>query len=179
MAGRGHVEQFTPKLVGARVKRREDRRLLTGQGAYVDDHRPPGLLYAAFLRSLYAHARIVHLDPSAARALAGVATVLTGTELARLVKPVRATSNMRAYKTTSWPPLAVDKVRYVGEAVAVVVAESRYLAEDALEQIVIDYEPLPTVADAEAASEPGATVLHDEAGSNVLLTRQFVQGDVD
>jgi aerobic carbon-monoxide dehydrogenase large subunit len=165
------VEPFTPKLVGARVKRREDRRLLTGQGAYADDHRPPGLLSAAFLRSPYAHARIVRLDPAAARALAGVAAVITGEDLARLVKPVRAGSNMREYKTTSWPPLAVDKVRHVGEAVAVVVAESRYLAEDALEQIEVDYEPLPTVADAVGASEPGAPVLHEEAGSNILLTR--------
>src|SRR5439155_17249111 len=120
---RGRVDQFTPKLVGARIKRREDRRLLTGQGAYADDHRPPGLLHAAFLRSPYAHARIAHLDPSAARARADVATVLTGAELARLVKPVRAASTMRDYKETSFPPLAVDKVRYVGEAVAVVVAE--------------------------------------------------------
>ena len=173
------MEQFTPKLVGTRVKRREDRRLLTGQGAYVDDHRPPGLLYAAFLRSPYAHARIVHLDPSAARTLAGVAAVITGEELARLVKPVRAGSNMRDYKTTSWPPLAVGKVRHVGEAVAVVVAESRYLAEDALEQLDVDYEPLPTVADAEAASEPNAALLHEEVGTNVLLTRQFARGDVD
>src|SRR5262245_56165131 len=173
MAGRGHVEQFTPKLVGARVKRREDRRLLTGQGAYADDQRPSGLLYAAFLRSPYAHARIARLDPSAARALAGVTIIMTGEELARLVKPVRAGSNMRDYKTTSWPPLAVEKVRYVGEAVAVVVAESRYLAEDALEQTEVDYEPLPTVADAEAASAVSATVLHEEAGTNILLTRQF------
>src|SRR5262249_38035356 len=81
---------------------------------------PPGLLYAAFLRSPYAHARIVHLDPSAAWTLEGVVTVITGEELARLIKPVRATSNMRDYKATSWPPLAVDKIRYVGEAVAVV-----------------------------------------------------------
>src|SRR5207253_794406 len=131
------------------------------------------------LRSPYAHARIAHLDPSAARAVEGVATVITGEELARLVKPVRAGSNMRDYKTTSWPPLAVDKVRYVGEAVAAVVAESRYLAEDALEQIAVDYEPLPTVADAAAASGPGAAVLHEEAGGNVLLARQFAQGDVD
>src|SRR2546429_5523975 len=93
--GRGHVEQFTPKLVGARVKRREDRRLLTGQGAYADDHRPPGLLYAAFLRSPYAHAHIMHLDAAAARAIEGVALIITGEELARLVKPVRAGSNMR------------------------------------------------------------------------------------
>src|SRR5262249_22536801 len=94
-------------------------------------------------------------------------------------KPVRAGSNMRDYKMTSWPPLAVDKVRYVGEAVAAVVAESRYLAEDALEQIVVEYEALPTVADAAAAGEPSAAVLHEEAGSSVLLAGQSAQGDVD
>src|SRR5262245_64207435 len=128
------MPQLTPKLIGARVQRREDRRLLTGQGAYVDDHHPPGLLYAAFLRSPYAHARIVRLDPAPARALDGVIAVITGTDLAHSVKPVRAGSKMRDYKETRIPPLAMDKVRYVGEAMAVVVAESRYLAEDALEQ---------------------------------------------
>src|SRR5499426_2323150 len=144
--------QLTPKLIGARVQRREDQRLLTGQGSYVDDHHPPGLLHAAFLRSPYAHARIVQIDTELARAFAGVVAVLTGTDLARLVKPVRAGSKTRDYKETSIPPLAVDKVRYVGEAVAVVVAESRYLAEDALEQINVEYDPLPVVVDAEEAS---------------------------
>src|SRR5581483_736285 len=85
----------------------------------------------------------------------------------------------RDYKETSIPPLAVDKVRYVGEAVAVVIAESRYAAEDALEQINVEYDPLPVVADAEEASRSDTALVHEEAGSNVLLTRQFVEGDVD
>jgi len=173
------MSELTPKLIGARVQRREDQRLLTGQGAYVDDHHPSGLLHAAFLRSPYAHARIAHLDVAPARALTGVVAVLTGIDLASLVKPVRAGSKTRDYKETSIPPLAVDKVRYVGEAVAVVVAESRYLAEDALEQISVDYDPLPVVADAEEASRFNTTLVHEEVGSNVLLSRQFAQGEVD
>ena len=173
------MSQLTPKLIGARVQRREDQRLLTGQGAYVDDHHPPGLLHAAFLRSPYAHARIVQLDIAPAQALDGVIAVLTGTDLARLVKPVRAGSKTRDYKETSIPPLAVDKVRYVGEAAAVVIAESRYVAEDALEQINVEYDPLPVVADAEEASRSDTALVHEEVGSNVLLARQFAQGDVD
>lgn len=173
------MEHLSPKLVGARVKRVEDRRLLTGQGTYVGNHRPAGLLSAAFLRSPHAHARIARLDPSPARALAGVAAVVTGEELAGWTKPVRALSKMAAYKVTSFPPLARGKVRFVGEAVAVVVAESRYLAEDALDRILVEYEPLPAVSDMEAALEPGAALLHEEAGSNLLLAREFARGDVD
>jgi carbon-monoxide dehydrogenase large subunit len=173
------MEQLTPKLVGTRIKRREDRRLLTGQGAYVDDHHPPGLLYAAFLRSPHAHARIARLDASAAQALPEVIAVITGEDLMSVVKPVRALSKMADYRVTSLPPLAVGKVRYMGEAVAVVVANSRYLAEDALERIVVEYEPLPVVSEIEAATAAGTAVLHDEAGSNLLLTREFARGDAD
>ena len=176
------MEQITPKLIGARIKRTEDRRLLTGQGAYVDDHHPPGLVYAAFLRSPYPHARITHVDVAAARALDGVVAVMTGEELARAVKPVRAGSTMAGYKETSFPPLAVDKVRFVGEAVAVVVADSRYLAEDGLEQIAVDYDPLEAVVDVQTASTAHATsgaLLHEEVQTNVLLSRQFTAGDVD
>ena len=86
------MEEFTPKLVGARVKRREDQRLLTGQGAYVDDHHPPGTLYAAFLRSPYAHALITQLDTSEAQTLEGVVSIVTGEDLVPRVKPVRAAS---------------------------------------------------------------------------------------
>ncbi|HBH02582.1 MAG TPA: dehydrogenase, partial [Candidatus Rokubacteria bacterium] len=168
-----------PKLVGARVPRREDPRLLTGQGSYVDDHRPARMLHAAFLRTPHAHARIVRIDVEAARALPGVAAVLTGEDLARDCKPVRAGSRMPAYKVTSFPALAQDTVRYTGEAVAVIAAESRYLAEDAAELIVVDYEPLPAVADLEQALAPGAPVLHEEAGDNLLLAREFARGDVD
>ena len=168
-----------PRLVGARVARREDPRLLTGQGSYVDDHRPARMLYAAFLRSPHAHARIRRLDVSAALALPGVAAVLTGEDIARSSKPVRAASKTPNVKTTSYPPLALGKVRHVGEAVAMVAAESRYVAEDAVERIVVDYEPLPVVRDVESALDPASPVLHDEAETNLLVSREFARGDVD
>ena len=168
-----------PRLVGARVARREDPRLLTGQGSYVDDHRPARLLYAAFLRSPHAHARIVSIDASPALALPGVTAVLTGAEIARASKPVRAASKTPAVKTTSFPPLALGKVRHVGEAVAMVAAESRYIAEDAVDQIVVEYEPLPIVTDMEAALDAASPLLHEEAGTNMLVAREFSRGDVD
>jgi carbon-monoxide dehydrogenase large subunit len=105
--------------------------------------------------------------------------VLTGEEIARDTKPVRAVSRMSGYKATSFPPLAQGEVRYTGEAVAIVVAESRYVAEDAAERIVVEYEPLPPVGDMEAALAAGAPVLHEEVGDNLLVTREFARGDVD
>jgi aerobic carbon-monoxide dehydrogenase large subunit len=168
-----------PRLVGARVARREDPRLLTGQGSYVDDHRPARMLHAAFLRSPHAHARIKRLDVSAALDLPGVAAVLTGEDIRHSSKPVRAASKTPNVKTTSYPPLALGKVRHVGEAVAMVAAESRYLAEDAVERIVVEYEPLAVVQNAESALDPASPVLHDEAGTNLLVSREFVRGDVD
>jgi aerobic carbon-monoxide dehydrogenase large subunit len=168
-----------PRLVGARVARREDPRLLTGQGSYVDDHRPARMLCAAFLRSPHAHARIKRLDVSAALDLPGVAAVLTGEDIRHSSKPVRAASKTPNVKTTSYPPLALGKVRHVGEAVAMVAAESRYLAEDAVERIVVEYEPLAVVQNAESALDPASPVLHDEAGTNLLVSREFVRGDVD
>jgi carbon-monoxide dehydrogenase large subunit len=137
------------------------------------------MLYAAFLRTPHAHARIVRIGAAAARALPGVAAVLTGEDVARDSKPVRAGSKMPAYKVTSFPPLAQGKVRFTGEAVAMVAAESRYLAEDAAERIVVEYEPLPPVGDMEQALAAGAPVLHEEAGDNLLLAREFARGDVD
>ena len=168
-----------PKLVGQRVKRVEDRRLLTGRGDYVADYHPAGLLHVAFMRAQDAHARILRIDKSAALAIPGVAAVVTGDEMAALAQPLRALSTMPSYKVTSLPALAIDKVRYVGEAVAAVVAESRYLAEDALEKIQIDFEPLEAVAEVEAAAGSSAPLLHDEAGTNVLVTREFDRGEVD
>ena len=168
-----------PRLVGARVARREDPRLLTGQGSYVDDHRPPRLLYAAFLRSPHAHARIVRIDASAALVLPGVVAVLTGDDVARSAKPVRAASKTPAVKVTSFPPLALGKVRHVGEAVVMVAAESRYVAEDAVERILVEYEPIPVVTDMEQALRPESPLLHDEAGTNLLVSREFGRGDVD
>jgi len=166
----------TPKLVGARVKRVEDRRLLTGQGRYVDDHGPPRTLHAAFLRSPHAHARIARIDMAPAP---GVVAVMAGEEIAGLAKPLRAASKMPHYKETAMPALALGKVRYVGEPVAVVVAESRYAAEDALDRIAVDYDPLPPITDMEAALADGSALVHDEAGTNLILQREFAVGDVD
>ena len=170
---------MTPKLVGARVKRVEDRRLLTGQGHYVDDHRPPRTLHAAFLRSPHAHARIARVDAAPALAAPGVVAVMTGEGIAGLAKPLRAASKMPHYKETAMPALALGKVRYVGEPVAVVVAESRYDAEDALDRIAADYDPLPPITDMEAALADGSALVHDEAGTNLILQREFAVGDVD
>jgi carbon-monoxide dehydrogenase large subunit len=168
-----------PKIIGARVKRTEDPRLLTGLGAYVDDRQLARVLHVAFRRSDHSHARIRAIDCSAARAAPGVVAVLTADDLEDLVKPVVATSRMAGYYATPIFPLARGKVRYVGEAVVATVAESRYQAEDAQELIAIDFEPLPVVIDPEEAARPGAPLLHDEAGTNVLLSREFKRGDVD
>jgi carbon-monoxide dehydrogenase large subunit len=168
-----------PKIIGARVKRTEDPRLLTGLGAYVDDRQLQRVLHVAFRRSDHSHARIRAIDCSAARAAPGVVAVFTADDLEGLVKPVVATSRMAGYYATPIFPLARGKVRYVGEAVVATVAESRYQAEDAQELIAIDFEPLPVVIDPEEAARPGAPLLHDEAGTNVLLSREFKRGDVD
>jgi len=167
-----------PPLIGAPVKRREDERLLTGRGRFVADLIRPGMLHVAFLRSPHAHARILGVDTTAARASAGVAAAVTGDELRGHARPIRALSRMRGYAATEMPALASKKARYAGEAVAAVVAESRYAAEDALERISVDYEPLPSVAGPRAAMADGSPLLHETGTSNLLLSREFSQGDV-
>ena len=168
-----------PKLVGARIKRTEDPRLLTGNGAFTDDRQVMRALHVAFRRSDQPHARIRAIDSAAARAAPGVVAVLTAEDFADSVKPLIATSRMANYHATPILPLARDKVRYVGEPVVGVIAEDRYLAEDAAEFLVIDYEPLPAVVDPEAATLPGAPLLHEEAGTNVLVSREFKRGEPD
>jgi aerobic carbon-monoxide dehydrogenase large subunit len=168
-----------PKHVGARVKRVEDPRLLTGCGAFADDRNVPGALHVAFRRSDHAHALIVGIDAKVAAALPGVFAVLTADDLDGLVQSVRATSRMRNYHPTAMYPLARDKVRYVGEPVVAVLAENRYVAEDALDLIEIAYEPLPAVADPEAAARDDAPILHREAGTNILASREFSRGDAE
>src|SRR5262245_62213547 len=137
------------------------------------------MVYAAFLRSPHAHARIARIDTSAALALPGVAAVLLGEDIARAAKPVRAESKTPSVRTTSFPPLALGTVRHVGECVAMVAAESRYLAEDAVERLVVDYEPLPVVRNTDQALDPASPVLHEEAETNLLVAREFARGDVE
>jgi len=167
-----------PKIIGARIKRTEDPRLLTGRGSFVDDRKVPNLLHVAFRRSEHAHARILGIDCAAARAMPGVIAVLTGDDL-DFVRPLVATSRMKGYYATPILPLARGKVRYVGEAIVGVVAESRYIAEDALELIDIEFEALPHAPDPEEAARPGAPLLHDAAGTNVLVAREFKRGEPD
>ena len=132
------MTNLRPGLIGARVQRLEDPRLLAGRGCYVDDLRRTGALHVAFCRSDESHARILRIDTSEAARAPGVATVVTAADLEGACRPLRATSRMPSYQATELPVLAGDKVRYAGEPVAAVLAESRYLAEDAAERVVID-----------------------------------------
>ena len=168
-----------PKSVGASVVRTEDPRLLAGQGKFVDDRNAPGLLHVAFRRSDHAHAVIGSIDCKAAKALPGVVAVLTAADLGAEVAPVHATSKMKGYYATPILPLAQGKVRYVGEPVVAVIAQSRYLAEDAAELIEIDYQPLTALVDPEAAALADAVLVHEAAGTNVIVAREFRRGEVE
>lgn len=163
--------------VGAAVPRKEDGRLVAGRGAYLDDLSRAGTLHCAMLRSPHAHARIVSVDTRAAEAMPGVLAVLTGAEAARMSGPIRplipTSVPIRDYC------LAVDRARFSGEPVAAVAAADRATAEDAIERIVIEYEPLPVAIDPEQALEPGAPLLYPELGTNVLWHDTFTYGDVD
>ena len=168
-------------MIGQPIKRKEDFRLLTGRGKYAADIRLPGLLHAAMLRSPHPHARIAALRAGAARALPGVAAVITADDLGAVGRiPVRLGQRAGVGPNACLqPPLATGLVRYVGEPIAFVVADSRYLAEDAAELIEIDWEPLPVVADVRRAVEPGAPVLHPAAGGNIIERLGARAGNVE
>lgn len=148
---------------------REDLPLLQGQGQYVDDIRLVGTLYVAFVRSPHAHARILNIDLAEALQLPGVIYIVTGAMLREAVQPICASLQNPDYRTTDWYPLAFDKVRYDGEAVVAIVAESRYLAEDAVENVYVEYELLSAVSNPEIASQPDAALVHDSIPDNILL----------
>ena len=165
--------------IGAPLRRREDFRFVTGQGQYLDDVRLPNMLHAAILRSPHAHARVRGIDPSAALALDGVTAVFTHADMAELMKPIP----MRVFPLPGLDnylqtPLSADTVRHAGEAVAVVVAESRYVAEDALDVIEVDYEPLPAVASVSDALTD-TVVVHPANGTNLAGTAEINVGDVE
>jgi carbon-monoxide dehydrogenase large subunit len=160
------------KFFGKRIKRNEDPRLLTGNALYVDDVNLPGMLYVAYYRSPYAHARIKGIDTSAAKQREGVVAVYTAADLGDYWRtgllnvsppPIKdIVFNVRLH-----PILAKEKVRHVGEAVVCVVAESRYIAEDALSDIQVDFEPLPVNIDPQKALEEGAALIHEDLENNV------------
>jgi carbon-monoxide dehydrogenase large subunit len=167
------------RYVGASVHRVEDSRILTGRGRYVDDVRLPGMLHAAFLRSPLAHARITRIDVDGARRLQGVVAVFTGHEIAAVTKPVQVNPTIAGFRSPAYTPLATDRVRFVGDPVAIVVADSRYIAEDACELIEVDYDPLTPVVTYAAALDPKSPALFDDIGDNVLFHLENTYGDVD
>ncbi|GAB4527940.1 MAG: xanthine dehydrogenase family protein molybdopterin-binding subunit [Anaerolineae bacterium] len=175
----------TRKYVGQRVKRNEDPRLLTGQALFVDDVDLPGMLHAAFLRSDYAHARVRHIDVSAARARPGVVAVYTAEDMGDfwrpgpLIVPPPANVEGIVFHARTQIPLVKDKVRHIGDPLAVVIAESRYIAEDALEDIVVDYEPLEAVVDLEEALKPDAPLIYEDLGSNMAAHVIQQKGDYE
>ncbi|HJS70079.1 MAG TPA: molybdopterin cofactor-binding domain-containing protein, partial [Gaiellaceae bacterium] len=166
------------RWVGRPVPRREDVRFLRGEATFLDDIELPGLLEAAFVRSPYAHARLGAIDVEAARAVPGVATVLTGADLGERARPLPVGAvDGGVVEDAGHPVLARDRARYAGEAVALVVAESRAVAEDAAELVEVDYEPLEPVLDARTAG--GAPLLHDGVSGNRLVGWERTHGDVE
>ncbi|MBI5628024.1 MAG: xanthine dehydrogenase family protein molybdopterin-binding subunit, partial [Candidatus Rokubacteria bacterium] len=150
-----------PRYTGASVRRVEDPRLVSGRGRYLDDVRLHGLLHAAFVRSLHAHARLLRVDSTAALATRGVAAALTAHDLAGSDLALSPRLEAPGFVPTSWPALASSRVRFVGEPVAVVAASDPYAAADGCEAVVVEYEPLPALSDIDGALAPGAPLLHD------------------
>jgi aerobic carbon-monoxide dehydrogenase large subunit len=161
----------TNGLIGKSVKRVEDKRFITGRGNYTDDIVLPRQTYAAFVRSPYAHAKIISVDTSAAKAMPGVVAVYTGADVAHVNGvPCGWQVNFKngdAMKEPKHPLLVADKARHAGDAVAVVIAESKEEATDAVEAIAVEYEELPCVVDASKAVHPGAPLVHDDAPNNI------------
>jgi carbon-monoxide dehydrogenase large subunit len=165
--------------VGRAIKRVEDPRLIKGAATYVDDLRVPGLLHVAILRSPHAHARVGAIDTARARALGGVVGVFTGTDLNPHCGAVPCASDIPGLKAPRHTVLAGERVYFVGHPVAVVVSQDRYVAEDALDLIEVDYEPLSAVTDPERALESGSLLTHPDLGTNVAFTWSLTTGAED
>jgi carbon-monoxide dehydrogenase large subunit len=175
----------TKRYIGQRIKRNEDPRLLTGQALFVDDVEIPGMLHAAFVRSDYAHARILSIDVSAARERSGVVAVFTAEDMGEdwspgppLVSPPPTVEDV-TFHSRRQAPLVKDVVRHAGETVAVVIAENRYIAEDAAEDILVEYEPLPVITDLEQALAPDSPRVHDDLESNLAAHLYQQKGDYE
>jgi carbon-monoxide dehydrogenase large subunit len=169
-------------LVGTPIKRREDPRLITGQATYVDDIKLAGMLYMAILRSPYGHARIRSINTEAAKQAPGVVAVYTAQDLKGVVGNIPVAAPLPPHITNGMGrrgPLAEGKVRFYGDPVAVVIAESRYGARDALDLIEVDYEPLPAVVDPEKAAQPDAPLLYEEFGTNVAASVRPPTDEID
>ena len=175
---------MTTRYFGERIKRNEDPRLLMGQGLYVDDVDLPNMLHVAFVRSPYAHAKINNIDVSQALLREGVVAIYTANDLGDYWKPGPLLVSPPpvdgiVFNEKTQVPLAKDKVKFAGEPIVMVLAESRYIAEDALADIQIDYEPLEAVVDLEKALQPDSTLIHEEIGSNVAANVVQRKGDYE
>jgi carbon-monoxide dehydrogenase large subunit len=168
-------------LFGSGIKRREDPRLITGSATYTDDVKLPGLCYAMFARSPYAHARLTAVRVEAARQAPGVIAVFTGQDVKDRLTPVPCAWNVPGcdLKIPVHPLLAHDRVRYVGDAIAMVIAETRAQARDAIDLVDADYEPLGATADPEKAAQPGAARLHEDVPGNIAFTWTVAGGDAE
>jgi aerobic carbon-monoxide dehydrogenase large subunit len=167
-------------LVGSSVTRREDTRILTGHGRYVGDIQRHGLLHACFVRSSVAHARIAGIDTAAAASLPWVVAVITGVDLRAGTRPLDFhVPGIDGLTTPAYHALSVDRVRHVGDPVALVVARSRYVAEDAADLVILDLEPLPPVTSAREAVADGAPLLFDGVPDNRMFSGVTISGDVD
>ncbi len=166
-------------MMGRAVERNEDLRLLTGRGRYVDDIKRPGMLHAVVVRSPMAHAKVLSIDASAALELPGVVQVITFADIAELAKTIpQRTCPLPGMEKFLQLPMANDVVRYVGEPVAMVIAENRYIAEDAAELVYVDYDSLEAVVDARQAAQ-NQVLIHEAQGSNVATAYRVVRGDAD
>ena len=172
---------MTTRIFGSGIRRREDPRLITGQATYTDDVTLPGTVHAAILRSPHAHALINSVDTAAAAAAPGVLAVYTGADVEGVLNPIPCAWIIPEsdVKAVAHPAIAKDVARYQGDAVAVVVAENRYQAEDALELIAVDYEIRPAVVSPEAAMQDGAPQLHEDAPNNQAFHWVAAGGDTD
>ena len=172
---------MTTRIFGSGIRRREDPRLITGQATYTDDIKLNGMVHAAILRSPHAHARIRGIDTSAAKSAPGVLAVYTGADTAGVLNPIPCAWVVpdSDVKAVAYPAIATDTVRYTGDAVAVVVAQSRYQAEDAIELISVDYEALPANVHAELAMNDGVPQLHEDAPNNQAFHWVAAGGDTD
>jgi carbon-monoxide dehydrogenase large subunit len=166
------------KFVGQRVKRTEDPRLIKGLAHYVDDIRLPDTLQVAFVRSIYAHARINSIDMSEALKLPGIVAVYTSKDIAGKIGPVPCASALPGLKVPDYRVLAQDKVYFVGQPIAAVVARDAYAARDALDLVMVDYEELPVVIDVEEAAK-GGTVIYENFGDNIAYKLTAGEGDID
>ncbi len=166
--------------IGRTVPRPNAKKLLQGRGTFIDDITLPRMLHVVFVRSPHAHARIKEIDRAAAQAMPGVVAVVTGPELAKVITPwVGVLTHLKGLKSAPQHAIAIDRACWQGEAVAAVVAETRAQAEDAAEQVFVEWEELPAAVDMEVALDPDAVVIHPELGDNLAFRRELTAGDPD